>query len=110
VRVPSAGGEVSKARRTGTAERRRGPEPETGSGPRETRRSRRLVQVDLEPHRRHAERALVVRHRERLEIVAQIVGVGITPGPDALARLIECKGQGEGPLELEGRAVIAVHR
>src|SRR4030095_5618659 len=81
--------------------------PEVRRGAAETWRSRRL-EVDLEPHRRHAARALAVLVRERPGLIIQIVGVGTTPGLAAPARRIEREGQAEDPGEREARAVVPV--
>src|SRR5207247_10937569 len=88
-----------------------GPGPLTGSGSAVDARSVRRLELDLEPHRRHAERQFLrLRDEGRTEVVPQVVGRACVSRRLLIATRGRYERQPEGPREREQRRLLKVAR
>src|SRR5947207_13768727 len=79
------------------------------SGPVVDARSVRRLELDLEPHRRQADRPLVRLHREkRAEVVRQVVGAEVASRLHRVPIRVRLEWQPEGPREGERRRAARV--
>src|SRR5438093_2275654 len=81
-----------------------GPGPMIRSGPAVDARSVGGLELDLEPHRRPAERTLATLDRDRRLVVVEVERVVILPRLHPIPALVQVKRQPELPAEREGLA------